>query len=373
VPTGLFDAEYDEVSLVDRGASVNADGSQGAYVMLWKRDTSGLEKAAMQTCPECGAKVPSFLNATKCPKCGAPMEATPAAGGAAKPAGGAPQKGVNPFAKAGRKVSQGRLARMKAAAFGLTTAQQELAAALEGLEDTQDEEGGTMTVKVDELLKSDETDPELKAELEAMAKSIEDADAAKEAAEARATEAEGKLAEASKGDPEPEPADELAKALADDTVPETVKALLKKQADDMAADKTARDEAVAKAEEMVEKAATEEAIAKVSDLKNLTLDPAEFGKTLRTVEKLSPEAATEVVRILNSANALVSEHAITKPIGKVDEGGADAVSKIEAMAAEIRKDDPELTEEQAFTKAALTEEGRALYREYQAEKKEGAH
>lgn len=140
-------------------------------------------------------------------------------------------------------------------------------------------------------------------------------------------------------------------------------------------------EAIAKSSaEKLEKAQHEsdlrEAVSKAREWTHLPgLKPEEFGVSLVALRKSAPEQATIVEDLFARASAAVKESALLKEIGSghYDSGG-DAMGKLDAMAKESMEkaagSTPKLTYETAFANIINTPEGRALYDEYNRERKE---
>ncbi|MDE2099054.1 MAG: hypothetical protein KGL39_17505 [Patescibacteria group bacterium] len=126
-------------------------------------------------------------------------------------------------------------------------------------------------------------------------------------------------------------------------------------------------EARAQAAEEVAKAErgerlTRDAIQKAQSYDRLALNPEEFGAVLKSLREKAPEDAAKVEAILDAANAAVAKGALYAEIGAAGAGPTDAEGKIEKAAEEVRKNNPSLTKEQAFSKALS--EHPELYAEY---------
>lgn len=129
---------------------------------------------------------------------------------------------------------------------------------------------------------------------------------------------------------------------------EVEKAALEKRVADAEARAQAAEE-VAKAER--NERLTREAIAKAQSFDKLALNPEEFGPVLKRLRETSPEDAAKVEAALAAANEAVTKGALFAEIGTAGAGPTDAEGKIEKAAQEIRKAEPSLTKEQAFSKA----------------------
>ncbi len=124
------------------------------------------------------------------------------------------------------------------------------------------------------------------------------------------------------------------------------------------ANESKADEAIKIAKAEQEKRETSEYIAKSAELDQLAKNDEEFGPVLREIAKaeeaghLSEGTSEALDSVLKAANEAVKTADIFKEAGRVGRGnGGDADSKLDAAAAEIRKADPSLTEEQAVAKA----------------------
>lgn len=124
------------------------------------------------------------------------------------------------------------------------------------------------------------------------------------------------------------------------------------------AEATKADEATKIAKAVEEKLETAEYIAKSSSLEHLTKDDAEFGPVLRVIAKAEeaghlPEGTVEKLdTVLKAANEAIEKGDLFSEVGRAGHGaGGDAQAKLDAKAAELRKDDPTLTKEGAVSKA----------------------
>lgn len=122
-----------------------------------------------------------------------------------------------------------------------------------------------------------------------------------------------------------------------------VRVLLKKQADDL---KAAQEIAKAEREDRISK----EYVAKAESLPMLAEDKAEFGGLLRKTAEALGDDFPKFEQVLKAANEQIAKGNLFEEFGSG--GGQVTVSKsVEAAAAEIRKTEPTLTEEQAIAKA----------------------
>lgn len=139
--------------------------------------------------------------------------------------------------------------------------------------------------------------------------------------------------------------DEIAKALKD--APEPVAKAMQALGDRLKL-----------AESLLAKSADEKAqgefIRKAATFDKLPTTAEKLGPVLMRVEKgaTTKEDAAELERLLKAANEAIAKGGDgTQEIGKRGAGGANAMDKIEAEAAEIRKSDSGMTREMAITKA----------------------
>jgi hypothetical protein len=95
---------------------------------------------------------------------------------------------------------------------------------------------------------------------------------------------------------------------------------------------------------------TREFVAKAADLPMIAEDPNELGSLLMELDALDPAAADKVEKLFKAANEGLRQGDLFGEIGR--HGGAVTSSPaIDAAAEAIRKDAPELTQEQAVAKA----------------------
>lgn len=197
-----------------------------------------------------------------------------------------------------------------------------------------------------EPIVKDDLDPEvvayidgLEAEVDDLTKSVEDL------TEEKAT-VEKALADAEANGLIVKSEDEQRNALLAKADP-AVRALIEK------AEKDAKDASeIAKAER--DARLTREYISKAQSLPMLGESAENLGGLLRRVsESLSPEDAATVEKVLKTANEQIAKGNLFTEFGSG--GGSVTVSKsAEAAAAEIRKANPELTEDMALAKAYET-------------------
>ena len=84
------------------------------------------------------------------------------------------------------------------------------------------------------------------------------------------------------------------------------------------------------------------------------------GKTARLVAKGDAAAIDEVFGMLKAANAALGESVLMKELGSSQAQGGDEHDALVAKAAELRKVNPALSEEQAYAKAYLDPANRKL-------------
>lgn len=139
---------------------------------------------------------------------------------------------------------------------------------------------------------------------------------------------------------------------------------LRKSRDEL---KTQADEAteIAKAEK--DKRESAEYVAKAEQLDKLPIAPDEFGPLLKEIAgSVDPETFAKLEGVLTSANEAVSQGALFQELGAGGDGGkSDAETRIEKAAEKIREAQPELSPQQAFTKAL--EQNPDLYAAYRQE------
>jgi hypothetical protein len=115
------------------------------------------------------------------------------------------------------------------------------------------------------------------------------------------------------------------------------------------ANKRAEDaENIAKAERT--ERLTREYVSKAQALPMIAEDPNELGAMLQEIAALDPAAAAKVEKVLKAANEAIEKGDLFSEIGR--HGVESTVApEVESAAAAIRKDDPNLTHEQAMAKA----------------------
>lgn len=92
-------------------------------------------------------------------------------------------------------------------------------------------------------------------------------------------------------------------------------------------------------------------IAKAKDYGHVA-PAAELAPALEAIERLAPEAYTVVERTLKAAEARITESGLFKTLGVDGErGDEDPLAKVKADAAEIRKNDPQVSEAEAMQRA----------------------
>ena len=214
--------------------------------------------------------------------------------------------------------------------------------AVRGVVEEIDRKEETEVVDADKQFQlPDDASPELKTAFETLTKERDDA-------VTKAAELEAKV---EKIDAPKDERTDVEKAL-DGVTDEAARALIRKAMSDGA-------EAKAEVSKLREEREVAEAVEKARSWKHLSQKPEEFGPMLRKVRESSPEAAAEIERILDSADAATG----FKEIGKSGEPANEGSEKVDAMAAELRKAEPALSPEQAVAKVLTTPEGKAAWRE----------
>mgnify|MGYP003403943124 CR=1 FL=1 len=138
-----------------------------------------------------------------------------------------------------------------------------------------------------------------------------------------------------------------------------VAAIITKQADALKTQAAA----IAKADD---ERITTSMVAKAAALPMISETPTDLGAILKTAYGVSAEFGGQVEDLLKAANKQIAEGNLFANFGK---GGADITvsASVDAAAAELRKADPSLTNEQSIAKAYETNP--ALYAEYMASQK----
>lgn len=107
-----------------------------------------------------------------------------------------------------------------------------------------------------------------------------------------------------------------------------------------------------------------EALAKAETLTGLGIETDKVADALIKLRGADPELAKSIEEMLDSANIAVEKSAMFTEFGS--HGGSVTMPKVEALVADLRKADPELTKEQA--EARVYRNHPELYAEYQASK-----
>lgn len=343
MPNRLTNLLVNRVALVDRGANPEA------HMLMWKRDFSADQRQSLADKGQAMSDG-SYPIVTKADLKNA-IQSFGRGGGKASvkahivsraKALGATDMLPDTWtvSKVGRKISSARMQELKAM-------QERLGKVIADAEVEPAEKGGTHM-------------PEFKKEdlPEEAQKFVETIEAAKQAAEEKATELEKRVTdlEKSKSD-EGKDEDPVVKAMS--TLDPAVREVVEKSQRDAT-------EAIAKARQLEVEKRDREYTDIAKGFGPLTVKAEEFGPVLRKVADDHAEEASEIVRVLQSAAEAVKHANILKAQGadaSDDEGSA--IAKLNAKAAEIRKSDSQLTKEQAFTKAS--EENPDLVQEYRQE------
>lgn len=121
-------------------------------------------------------------------------------------------------------------------------------------------------------------------------------------------------------------------------------------------------QAVAKAEKDARLNA--EFISKAKELNSLTVDPEAFGPLLKRASEVMAAADFEaLMQVFKAADAQLKEAGLFKEHGRnSDGGGGDVLKRAQALADELKKNNPTLTIEQALTK--VWEQNPDLYSQY---------
>ena len=160
--------------------------------------------------------------------------------------------------------------------------------------------------------------------------------------------------------------DEVTKAKAATKDAPDVVALQKRVED---AEKAAKEttERLAKMEDARQ---TELYVRKVKGWGHLPVKADDFAPVLKRIAKVSETDAQAVEAVLEKANAAIRASGLLREFGGSGGADADAYSRIQAGAKALMQKDGKLTPEQAEAQFQMTPEGKALYREYEAEQAE---
>ena len=322
----LTKMKYDEVSFVRRGANQHAD------VVLFKMDTDEEieveDEIAKVKCPHTNMATGD----AECPDCGAKQE----------PHMDNPGKGKTVVHKA-KELFGGK----KAKPFGEKKG--DPADDEEPDDDEDDPLGGQTYVRkpkagVAKSLQDDgdnQEKPMLKSELpEDIAKHIEGDD------DTEITTEVLQEAFAKATTPEPLPVvelDPLTKAMEEH--PEVREAIQKAQAEAEAALEIAKSER--------DRRETSEYIAKASEFDALPIEAEKLGPVLKRLHESSVEDYAAVTEVLKSASAAASMLYRSVGIDAPSHMEGQSLSAIEKAAAEIRKNQPDLSDEQAYDAALI--------------------
>lgn len=120
-------------------------------------------------------------------------------------------------------------------------------------------------------------------------------------------------------------------------------------------------------EEEIRKAKEDRAVTEFAKRATDAGCPAEFGGTLRKAYSGDRPAQTELERVLKSLRAQADEGKLFETFGKSGSSSACAADELQAKADEIKKSDPNLSDQQAFTKAYTDPANREIVKRYKAE------
>lgn len=153
------------------------------------------------------------------------------------------------------------------------------------------------------------------------------------------------------GDDDDNDAEDRSDELVGAGVEKSAEEILKSNPELAAIVKAAQDEAseakaIAKAEQ--DKRLHGEMISKAAALPEISAPTDELAEILKSLYAEVPEVAPKVEQLLKAANTQLQNSALFEEIGKSTRGEGDPVA---AAAAEIRKEKPELTAEQAEAEA----------------------
>lgn len=204
-------------------------------------------------------------------------------------------------------------------------------------------------------------------DIEALSKSLEDAEAKLAALTTRAESAEDALKDADEVIKSLKAAAQPANQPSDEEVLKSLPEAIRKRLQDAEEKAKAAEEAVAKARDEQERT---EAIAKAKDLK--VGDPAVVGPLLLRVAKgmTTADDAKALTDLLKAAGEVSAQSALFKSIGSDVAVDGDPEELLKAKADEIQKANAGMTFEQAYVKAM--EQSPALYNAYVAKSKRRA-
>lgn len=127
-------------------------------------------------------------------------------------------------------------------------------------------------------------------------------------------------------------------------------------------DRIAKAEAIAKHER--DERERKEWIAKAQTLPHINDKPDELGGLLKALHDKAPQEAEAVEKLLRAANNQVAKSGLWDEIGR--SGDSFSGSALDMKTAELRKADPNMTAEQAYSRALELDP--ALYDEYLTER-----
>ena len=110
-----------------------------------------------------------------------------------------------------------------------------------------------------------------------------------------------------------------------------------------------------------------ESVQKAEKTLRLIGKAEEVGMVLADLRKIDAPLADKVEGLLVGANTLIEKAGVFKEIGTAGAAPSDAVQKVAALAAELRKTDPKLSE--AAARGKIWDANPELRREYEAEKR----
>lgn len=142
-------------------------------------------------------------------------------------------------------------------------------------------------------------------------------------------------------------------------VPEAVQ----KQMDAQAAQIKKQDAEIAK---MREREETREYVVKAEGYQHLPIKAEELGPILKAAGGMPEAQRNELDRVLKAADAAFAELAKVKGSGASDDA-SNAYNKLMGMAKELKKVDPKISIEKAFSK--VCEENPSLYQQHKTEQR----
>lgn len=333
----LSGMEYDEISLVTRGAN------QKAKIVLFKSDCPADHSSmkAGETCPTCGHKVGSKVRKGVVGRLAGLIKGSVDEALLDELEETIHEQDLDPDTLLGEPVHQQEKNMPDIEADFIEGVD------LSKLDDLTDEQKAAVN---DVLAKAKAKVEEVTEDNTALTEAIDE------------LEAQFSVEEENEDDPDLTKLDELAKSD-----PALAEVISKMQADTAAAQAEAK-AAIEKAEQMEEIAKLGEQVTLAKQwTPTISADPEALGLALRDIAK-SCTATTyaTIEQVIKSADTVAKTAKVLEETGSAGVPNPDsAIGKLDAAATEIRKAEPELSVEEARAKALKDDP--TLYREYRAE------